>query len=191
MEALDLSQFCKTKAQATDFIMRLNGITEMIFQTHFDLEKVFMDEFGIQKKDHFMKLLRENQIHTGTKSDLKAFMTTIVEQVSKFPVLSLTVAIEPKEATLRAISEWFILNTHKQVLFDITVDPQIIAGATLNYNGKYKDYSIKTTFEKILLSVVSPKPTPPAAATPAPATAATAPAANQVHQNVDQIHMGR
>jgi hypothetical protein len=39
---------------------------------------------------------------------------------------------------------------HKQMLFDISVDRNVIAGARITYNGKFFDFSIRSPFERIL-----------------------------------------
>jgi hypothetical protein len=151
---LDLTPFFKTKAQATDFTSRLAGISAGIYETNFNLEQALLDEFGITKKDKFMTLLRNNKVNPEKAADLKAFFTKIQETSKTLPVLSLTIAFEPKDKTLQALSEWFVMNIKKQMLFEITVDRQIIGGAAINYKGKFLDATVKPVFDKILLDLM-------------------------------------
>jgi F0F1-type ATP synthase delta subunit len=129
-----------------------------------------MDEFGLQKKDKFLSLLHANKINTEKTSDLKAFFTKIQDHINKLPVLSLTVAFEPKEKTLAAIAEWFMLNLKKQMLFEITVEQDVIAGTKINYKGKFLDASVKPIFDKMLTDILNPskaeKPTEPTSEKP-------------------------
>lgn len=159
---LDLTPFFKTKAQATDFASRLAGISAKVYETNFNLEQALLDEFGITKKDTFMSLLRNNHINQEKAADLKAFFTKIQDTINKLPTLSLTIAFEPKEKTLHALSEWFVMNIKKQMLFEITVDPNVIGGATVNYQGKFLDASVKPIFDKtiqaMLPTIVEQKP---------------------------------
>lgn len=155
MDQLDFSPFFKTKSQAIDFCARLAILSEQIYQNTFNLEKELLNQFGMQKKDKFITLLRNAQISTESPAVLKEFIDKIAEHVTTLPVLSLTFAFEPKELTLQRLSEWFSLNTKKQVLFDISVDPTIIAGTTLTYNGKFLDYSIKPKVEQMMQQMLS------------------------------------
>lgn len=157
--AMDLSDFFKTRSEAVDFSSRLSSITEKIYQTNFDLEQTLMDTIGIQKKEAFIKLVRDNNIKPEVPSDLKAFIDKLQAKIPTIPVISLAIAFEPKEQTLKAFSEWFVLNIGKQVIFDIVIDPQLIAGAAITINGKFYDQSIRTQFAQILKDVVSPQPT--------------------------------
>lgn len=153
MHTLDLTDFFTTKAQATDFSARLSAVTRKIYEVDFDLEKELQNQFGIKKKDKFMMLLRENEISVNSNASLNKFFDTLRESVSSIPVASLTLAIEPNEDILKPVKEWFVLNLKKQVLLEIQIDPEIVAGAAINYKGKYHNSSIKPVFEEIFAQV--------------------------------------
>lgn len=133
-----------------DFSARLSAIVSKIFQTNFSLETELAEQFGIQKKDKFLSLLRDKGINPSSNTQLKDFLGKLQEKALSLPVLSLSIAFEPKEETLTYLSEWFVQNQHKQILFDLTVDPDLIAGAAVSYQGKYLDFSIRPVFSKIL-----------------------------------------
>ena len=136
-EHIDLSDLFNTRPQAVDFSARLTIILKKVFEKEFNPEKIFMEQFGIEKKDKFMTLLRDNNV---------------------LPVISLVLAFEPNEHTLQLFSRWFTLNTNKQVLFDIKVDKKLIAGAAILSNGKYLDFSIKPEFDVIFAQMFKPQP---------------------------------
>jgi F0F1-type ATP synthase delta subunit len=158
MEGIDLSDFFHTKSQATDFSIHLATISEDIYQTNFDLEKVLTEHFGTTKKDKFISLLRDNKINIFDNTDLKGFLDKIQKRITDLPVLSLVVAFEPTDETFKVLSEWLILNIHKEVLLDITIDTKLIGGATVSFNGKYADCSIKPQFDQIFKDVLKNNP---------------------------------
>jgi F0F1-type ATP synthase delta subunit len=157
METVDLSLFFQTKAQANEFSTRLSLISGKIYNTNFDLEKILLDQFGLKKKDAFISLLRENGIDTKNNSELKKFFSSIIESIAKLPIMSLTIAFEPKEKTLQKLSEWFVMNVNKQAVFDIIVNPELLGGAAIDFNGKHMDFSIRPKFEEIIADVLEPK----------------------------------
>ena len=156
MEMLDLSVFCKTKAQASDFSTRLSELGAQVYHTGFHLENALTSALGMQKKDAFMVLLREQKVAVSSQSALKEFFAQLQEKVASLPVLTLTIAFEPNETVLKTISDWFLINVKKHVLFDVHVDKTLIAGCTLTYNGKFKDYSVRAAFEKVLTGMMAP-----------------------------------
>src|SRR5260221_11894392 len=103
MDNIDLSDFFITKAQANDFATRLNAIVDMMYTTNFDLEKALMHELGIHKKDAFMKLLRENKMSDASHSAMQDFLKKMQETITSLPVVSLSIAFEPSEETLKAL----------------------------------------------------------------------------------------
>ena len=152
---MDLSVFFQTKSQANDFSERLALLSEKTYETTFDLENTLMETLGIEKKDKMMILLRDNGISTQSQTALKGFFDKLREDMQKIPVLPLTIAFEPKTQTLKMLSDWFALTMQKQVIFDIVVDQKIIAGATITFQGKFGDYSIRQQFEKIVSDVLT------------------------------------
>jgi hypothetical protein len=150
MSAIDLSAFFQTKAQAADFSSRLATLSEKIYETNFNLEKSVMEQFGLKKKDAFMTMLRDQNVAVETNTVLKQFLTDLQKDIAGLPVLSLTLAFEPKDKTLKALSEWFVLNIKRQIILEITVDPQQIAGASISFNGKDVDFSIRSKFDGVV-----------------------------------------
>jgi len=150
MEQLDLSDLFTTRAEANIFLARIAAISEMFFKTDFNLEKALVEQFGVNKGDRFLAILRENNINVSSTPAVKNFFQTLSQKISSMPVIALTVAFEPQEQTLKAISEWFVINMQQQMLFDINVDRKLVAGASVTYNGKFFDFSIRQTFERII-----------------------------------------
>lgn len=152
---MDLSAFFQTKAQANDFCSRVATISEKIYETDFDLEKALIDQFGLKKKDTFMKLLHDQNVAVDNSSNLKQFLTDVQKTITSLPVLTLVIAFEPKEKTLKALSEWFVMNIKSQMLFEINIDTQLIAGASISFNGRDADYSIRPKFDKTVAEVIA------------------------------------
>jgi F0F1-type ATP synthase delta subunit len=177
MDQIDFSDFFTTKAEANDFFSRLTVVTDKIFQTDFNLHKALSDQFGINKSDKLVALLRENNVSVESQEQVKTFLQKLQERIMSLPVLSLTIAFEPQEQTLKSLSEWFLINLKKQVVFDIKVDYKLVAGAAINFNGKFFAFSIRPLVEKTLETYL------------ARLTQANKP--QPTHQRVDDISLGR
>lgn len=155
---INLSDFFVTKAQADEFVQSLDDIMDQLFEINFNLEKSLTKEFGLEKKDKFINVLRDIGLTDSSTENLKQLLEQMQVLVKKIPVLSMTIAFEPDDNTLKAFLQWFLFSLNKQVLIDIHVDKSLIAGATLNYNGKFKDYSIKPLFNDIIHKKLYPVP---------------------------------
>ncbi|HVA96188.1 MAG TPA: F0F1 ATP synthase subunit delta [Candidatus Acidoferrales bacterium] len=185
MEPIDLSEFMTTKAEANDFLARVNAVSEKIFQTNFNLHTALREQFGVTKSDRFLTLLLNNNINAESLPAVKAFLHTLQEQVTTLPVLSITIAFEPTQQTLASLSEWFLVNMKKQMLFDISVNKSLVAGASINFNGKFRDFSIRPVFERILNTSLHNITNTTLVQEPKPPLQPT------IHQRVEDISMGR
>ena len=157
----DLTYFFTTKMQAQDFSSRLSSIIERMYVADFNFEKNFSEQFGIAKKDKFITLLRDNKLTPEPNVALKEFLNKLLTEIDSMPVITLKIAFTGREETLQHLAEWFILNVKKKVLFDITYDPSLIAGAAIFYEGNFVDYSIRKKFDQILGETLTNKPSMP------------------------------
>jgi len=160
MAELDLSDLITTKSQAADFLSRLANLIDSLYGTDFHLEKALLDSFGIRKKDRLMSLIRDSGLQPDNPAVLKEFFERVQTAVSALPTVSLTLPFEPDESTLSTISLWFPQNINRQVLLDIIVDRELVAGSSVNYNGKSKDYSVKAVLTRILAASLAGSPPP-------------------------------
>lgn len=151
----DLSLFFRTTLEAKDFSNRLSQVASKLYETNFQLEKALSEAIGVNKKEAFMALLRDNNIDETSLQAIKTVLDGMQKYITSLPVLSITLAFEPTDETLRILSEWCSFTIKKQLLFDIEVSKKVIAGGIIHYNGKYKDYSIVPTFQKILEEVLT------------------------------------
>lgn len=152
----DLSDFFITKNQSNDFIQSLNKIIDKLYEIDFNFEKSLTDEFGIDKKDKFMNFLRDKKIQDSSNDEIKKFIQDLQNNIRKMSVLTLNIAFEPNEMILKALIQWCLFTLNKQVLIDFIIDKNIIAGASINFNGKFKDYSVKPLFENIMMQHLTP-----------------------------------
>ena len=141
----DFSDFFITKSQAADFSARLSTVIESMYSENFNAEKKLGEEFGVDKRDKLLRLLHEKKV-----TNLKSFFQTLIKEISDLAQVNLNFAIEPNESMLRAISQWFQVNLNQQILIEYHVDKNLIAGVAINYQGKFKDYSIKLKFDEIV-----------------------------------------
>ena len=171
---IDLSEFFITRSQANNFSIHLNTIIESMYTANYNFEKAITSEFGIQKADMFLKILRDNGLQNASLREVQEFLKKIQNIVSSLSVVSLILAFEPSDDVLKSLAQWFVFNVQKQVVFDIQVDPHIIAGVKINYNGKFKDYSVGPLFNTLVQNVLHPQT-----------------AKNTLHQNEQLMTIGR
>ena len=150
MEQLDFSEFFRTKSEANAFSNALAAIIDEIYTVDFTVEKSLTKQFGLQKKDRLLLLLRQETFNGLSGNALKECFIRWQSMVAKMPVLAVTLAFEPRDETLKILADWISINLQRQFLFDIIVNRDLIGGATFSFNGKHMDYSIRPSLEKVI-----------------------------------------
>jgi F0F1-type ATP synthase delta subunit len=82
-----------------------------------------------------------------TEVNKKEYLNEVEELLTKMPNVSLILAFEPSEGAVERFYSKISEATGKNVLLDVVHEPQIIGGAVIIFNGRYRDYSFKKIFE--------------------------------------------
>ena len=67
------------------------------------------------------------------------------KELDSLKILKITVACEPTRSNILAYGSWIKKNIGQDVIMDISIDSNIVSGAQIVWNGKYKDYSLSET----------------------------------------------
>lgn len=71
------------------------------------------------------------------------------EKLLKLPQIKLELAFSPSPKFLLKLRNWLREKTQKPLLLDIVVNPEIVGGAKIYYQGKFGDFSLEKEIEKI------------------------------------------
>ncbi len=86
----------------------------------------------------------------NASEDVKAYLNALAEAVEKVEVVHLGLAIEPTGELIERLSLWFDKNLSQTVIMEFELKPQLIAGASVAYKGKFGDYSLAKKLDDYL-----------------------------------------
>ncbi len=138
-----LHSYLRTKNEATKLILLLEKLIDELFKEIFSLDKILASELTLELKIIIEKLIKESGIKTENKKEVQAFLAKLQEELSRLPVVHIILSISPKEQQVEIIHNWFYQNFQKTVLLDISIDPTIIGGGVISFNGRANDYSLR------------------------------------------------
>jgi len=64
------------------------------------------------------------------------------EKLKSLPIFSLTIGFEPTEEFKEKLVHWIKENVEKKAVLDLKIDKEILGGAIISWQGKYKNYSL-------------------------------------------------
>lgn len=93
----------------------------------------------------------ENSLYKGKGLELseekKQMLSEVMNKAKALKVVSLTLAIPPRRETVEAVWRWLKQNLGIDLLIEIEVDSELIAGAQVAFNGRFIDASLKKEME--------------------------------------------
>lgn len=92
----------------------------------------------------FLKEIAEKELDIGAKeaSELK-------KKLRALPEMKLKIAFPPKDNFIDEISRWLEKEIGQKVILDITVNPKVVAGAIIEYQGNWRDFSLAKKIDRL------------------------------------------
>jgi F0F1-type ATP synthase delta subunit len=108
-------------------------------------------------KDHvsesFLANLEWSEKNGYISSELEA-QKDFFNQLKKFaqglPICKLTLAFNPRPDFLSKISDWINKETGKRIILDIYTNENILAGASIEFEGNYRDFSFGGQLSEVI-----------------------------------------
>ncbi len=143
----DLVSFVPTREDKQYLLIQLRKLSQAFFLHEKNIEMLFSETIPYTKREKLLILAKEYGVHMQNESEVQQFIEKVIKYLQEAKEVTLTIAFEPTEATVHAISQWLLTQTKKPLIIDIRTDPHIIAGVIIGYNGFYKDLSYKKILE--------------------------------------------
>lgn len=108
-----------------------------------------IDRLTILKKSLYDKSVNAGSIPEEIEKDFlsseskEAYLKKLIESLNSLDTVQITIAFDPGPNTIILIKNWLKQNLKKTPLIDLKINPNIIGGVIIVYNGKYADFSVK------------------------------------------------
>lgn len=132
--------FFSTTYSISQARVRLRLIRDYMLNHFFKNDKsIIQDPWLISLGDSFYQGFSENNVYENLK--------TIEQEIESLEPLVIYLTFDMPEAEINRLGVWLRENIKTNLVFDIKIDPALIAGAAFSWRGRYKDYSLKASIE--------------------------------------------
>lgn len=143
--------FIKTRNEAASLQDKLTIISADLFKSDKTIAEVLGQRLPSGKIGMIQAIADKYNVNQDNKSDMQELLQQINDAIDDLPLAHLIIAIDPNVQTVQAIHHWFYRTLKKPAVIDIDVDPSLIAGSVISFNGKLRDYSLKRVLMNELL----------------------------------------
>lgn len=143
-----LTIILKDSYSLTQLKHRLRILKSYLLKDFFGKSQDQINILSLTPEDqNWLKNLPANLLKQFNKDNVYKIFTDWESKISTIPLLTLYLTFEPDEPTLEQIGGFTRKQFGPNLLLDIKLDVNLIAGAALGWKGVLKDYSLKTQIE--------------------------------------------
>lgn len=151
----DLSSRILTKEELIVLFEEICLVQNCIFKdTNIPLSEKLKGKTRKEFTDFLKKIEKENSDFLNPNQQC-AFFEDLKKNLKKIPQLKLEVAFEPSVEFLLKIKQWFYEKNRKEIILDFLVNPGIVGGAIIEYQGKYCNFSVGKEIDELHSSYFS------------------------------------
>ncbi len=135
-----------------DLVFYLEQIAKAIELTSREPEKKLSEKLEGKIDQNLEEILLKfsEQKDTADIQEIIFFLELLRNYLISIPQVKLNIALFPEEELLAKILNWFENNLGKKVILDIVVNPRIVAGAIIEYQGRISDFSLAKNIKEIV-----------------------------------------
>lgn len=145
----DILKSTKTIDQAQTLALEIDILLQSLFhEGEKKLEKALASirqETAQIIRDQFLN----KNLKSPNKEMIKDFLTQLKARVIALKPIKLSIALDPSEITIEHIHDWVLKNIGNNYILDITADKNIIGGASIIFEGKYIDLSLRKQLDEV------------------------------------------
>ncbi len=157
MEKETLEKFAEKLKTKSDLDRYLEQIEEASRWVYKGGEVSLSEKIKQNVGEEFRQIVKELEGSGGIPSARRAqsdFFKKLAKTLESLPVVKLTLAFLPSEEFLEKLTDWLGEQIGKMAVVDINVREEVIGGATFEYKGEYRDYSLGAKLDGVLNSEV-------------------------------------
>lgn len=148
----DILSNIKTVDEANRFASEIDTLLDALFKTQGNAFEKALNSISIPNKQTLKEAFLKDNVSFEDKTMIKEYLIGLKERVQKLRVLKLSLGFAPSEDSIDKLFTWVLKNQGVGVILDIKEDKKIIGGAIIEFEGKYKDFSLKKKLEEVFAS---------------------------------------
>lgn len=136
-------RYLHTKEDTAYIREKLSKLSREAFKVQKPFQKKIFEVFSVSLAEEFLKMAEEKKVNLADSAACEAFIKQLIGEIQSMPSVKLHLSFEPSYDLLSNISKWFEDVAGRPVIIDYVVNPDLIGGALIEWNGKYFNYSLQ------------------------------------------------
>lgn len=147
----DLIKRIVTKEELIILLEEINLLERLIFKNKgAPLSERARGKIREETRD-YLKKLEKDRFFSNSPNEQFSFFEKIKKWLQEVPQVKLEIAFKPSEDFLLRIKGWFREENQQEVILDMVVNHQIVGGAVIEYQGRYRNFTLAKKIEELIM----------------------------------------
>jgi len=148
----DILTSLRTTEDLNELSFEIDNLLSSIFETNNQSFDKALKSISIDTAKKINDAISKNGINTANKELIRNFLDGLKKLLGKFKTIRLIISIDPSHNVIENIHNWVVSNLGEGYLLDIETNQNLLGGAIIEFDGKYKDFTVKKDLENVFLS---------------------------------------
>lgn len=144
----DILRRIKTVDQARELNSEIDILLDNLFKTETNAFEKELNSISAVNSQMLKEILIRNYGSFENKAMIKEYLIGLKEEIQKLKVLKLSLAFEVSKNSIDNLFTWVLKNQGVGIILDIKTDKSLLGGVIIEFNGKYKDLSLRKALEE-------------------------------------------
>lgn len=144
----NLCSFLRTKEEQEEMLECIGKMEGDIYSSRTAGENITSVEACGRIADRFGDAVSRLSVDMD-KGALGKFLSLLKKKTLELKILRLELAYKPDEGAIEKFYSWVLNELGKGIVLDISINPAIVGGASVIYQGKYKEYTLNYLIDKV------------------------------------------
>ena len=149
MTYYDILRNIKTVDEVNRLVSEIDILLDSLFKADTNAFEKALNSISVVTSQALKDTFLKNNANLGNYAMIKDLLIKLKEELQKFKVLKLSLAFEVSEGSIDNLFAWVLTNLGSGIILDIKEDKKIIGGASIEFEGKYKDLTLKKKLEEV------------------------------------------
>lgn len=147
----DLFRSIKTVDESEKFVDELNILLVRLFNTQEQSFEKALQSISIKTAENIKEVLLKNS-QLDNKESIRNLLTELISEIQKLKPLKLSLGFGPSQDSIDRIFNWVLKNLGGGIILDIEEDSTILGGATIEFQGRYVDFSLRKNLDETFVN---------------------------------------
>jgi len=137
-----------TTEELNSILLEIDKIQREVFEKqNGSLSKIAKELENHQLENYLLEL---EKIYPKNPEEQFSSLEKLKKNLQIISQIRIQIAYPVSKAFLKNIVSWIEKETHKKLILDIILNPKIVGGAIIEYQGKYENFSLEKEIDKII-----------------------------------------